>query len=149
MLGYSDQVTQKHAAEAGNTWAQYASVTDRSHSPTTPPGRTMTTDSPEDRPTVDAEKQDSDTSEPTLFDVDPPVRPYDLHLESLGTAAAAVDEALDEARTAAQLAKEQLTQVVVEGRRAGLSWRKLLRYWAFRNNLHINAGRGIRVTSMT
>ncbi|EKF21016.1 hypothetical protein C731_5009, partial [Mycolicibacterium hassiacum DSM 44199] len=22
-LGYSDQVTQKHAAEAGNTWAQY------------------------------------------------------------------------------------------------------------------------------
>ncbi|AMU26221.1 site-specific recombinase XerD [Mycobacteroides abscessus] len=23
MLGYSDQVTQKHAAEAGNTWARY------------------------------------------------------------------------------------------------------------------------------
>jgi DNA-directed RNA polymerase specialized sigma24 family protein len=135
MLGYSDQVTQKHAAEAGNTWAQYASVTDRRHSPTTPSGRTMTTDSPEDRPTGDAGKQDSDTSEPTLFDVDPPVRPYDLHLESLGTAAAAVDEArdavhaaaaaLDEARKAAQLAKEQLTQVVVEGRHAGLSWAKI------------------------
>ncbi|MCV7192738.1 hypothetical protein H7I02_08005 [Mycolicibacterium brumae] len=25
VLGYSDQVTQKHAAEAGNTWAAYAS----------------------------------------------------------------------------------------------------------------------------
>ena len=23
MLGYSDQVTQKHAAEAGRTWARY------------------------------------------------------------------------------------------------------------------------------
>jgi hypothetical protein len=23
MLGYSNQVTQKHAAEAGNTWARY------------------------------------------------------------------------------------------------------------------------------
>ena len=23
MLGYSDQVTQKHAAEVGNTWAEY------------------------------------------------------------------------------------------------------------------------------
>lgn len=23
MLGYSDQVTQKHAAEAGKTWAKY------------------------------------------------------------------------------------------------------------------------------
>ena len=23
MLGYSDQVTQRHAAEAGNTWAEY------------------------------------------------------------------------------------------------------------------------------
>jgi hypothetical protein len=23
MLGYSDQVTQKHAAGAGNTWAKY------------------------------------------------------------------------------------------------------------------------------
>lgn len=23
MLGYSDQVTQRHAAEAGNTWAKY------------------------------------------------------------------------------------------------------------------------------
>lgn len=31
MLGYSDQVTQRHAAEAGNTWARY--VTPRSHQP--------------------------------------------------------------------------------------------------------------------
>ncbi|TDL07512.1 hypothetical protein EUA04_16545 [Mycolicibacterium obuense] len=23
MLGYSDQVAQRHAAEAGNTWAEY------------------------------------------------------------------------------------------------------------------------------
>jgi len=26
MLGYSDQVTQRHAAAAGNTWAQYVRV---------------------------------------------------------------------------------------------------------------------------
>lgn len=47
MLGYSDQVTQRHAAEAGNTWMQYASNPDRTPAPTTHPGRTVATDEPD------------------------------------------------------------------------------------------------------
>lgn len=95
----------------------------------------MTTESPDDRPSDDADEQDSDTSEPTLFDLDPPVRPYDIHLESLGAAATALDDArgavqtaavaLDEARKTAKSAKEQLTQVVLQARHAGLSWSKI------------------------
>ena len=135
MLGYSDQVTQKHAAEAGNTWAQYASATDRKHTPTTPPGRTMTTDSPQVCPTDDKDEPDTDTSEPTLFDLDPPVRPYDVHIESLGAAAAAFDDArgavqvatnaLGQARATAKAAKTQLTDVVLQAHLAGVSWAKI------------------------
>ncbi len=134
MLGYSDKVTQRHAVEAGNTWAMYAS-TDRASTPTAPSGRTLTTDISNDSPISTAGEPKSDIPEPTLFDFEPAVRPYDLHLESLGAAAAAVDDArdavhaaaaaLDEARKTAQSAKEQLTQVVLQGRRAGLSWAKI------------------------
>lgn len=121
MLGYSDQVTQKHAAEAGNTWAMYASTTDRTNPSTKASGRTMTTESPEDRPTDDADEPNSDTAEPTLFDLDPPVRPYDRHIDSLRAAA----NDLNEAQRAVHAAEGQLTQVVLQGRNAGLSWMKI------------------------
>jgi hypothetical protein len=135
MLGYSDQVTQKHAAEVGNTWARYASAADRKHTPTKPSGRTMTTDTPGDRRSNDTNKSDRDIPEATLFDLEPPVRPYDIHLESLGAAATALNDArgavqaaavaLDEARKTVQSAKEQLTRVVLQARQAGLSWSKI------------------------
>jgi hypothetical protein len=44
MLGYSDAVTQKHAAEAGTTWARYASANDRTNRPAEQSGRTMAID---------------------------------------------------------------------------------------------------------
>jgi hypothetical protein len=121
MLGYSDQVTQRYAAEAGNTWARYVSTTDRTNTPSKPPGRTMTTDAPEDRRVNNADERDIDMSEPALFDLDPPMRPYDVHLDSLR--AAATD--LSEAQRAVHAAEEQLTRVVLQGRKAGLSWVKL------------------------
>lgn len=120
MLGYSDQVTQKHAAEAGNTWAMYAS-TDRANTSAKPTGRTMTTDSPADRPPIDADEQPRDTSEPTLFDLDPPLRPYDVHIDSLVAAAAA----LEDARKTFELTKQQLAQTVHQAHQAGLSWAKI------------------------
>jgi hypothetical protein len=122
MLGYSDQVTQRHAAEAGNTWMQYASLApDRTTAPNKPTGRTMTTDKPEDRGPDATDHSDTESADNTLFDLDPPVRPYDIHLESLSAAAAALSEAQDAVRAA----EEQLAQVMLQGRHVGLSWAKI------------------------
>nr|WP_165965023.1 hypothetical protein [Mycobacterium eburneum] len=121
MLGYSDQVTQKHAAEAGNTWMQYASAADRKPAPTKPTGRTVDTDEPNGLQSDAIDEPGTDAAADTLFDLDPPVRPYDIHLETIRAAATA----LDEARDAIRVAEEQLAQVVLQGRLAGLSWAKI------------------------
>ncbi len=67
----------------------------------------MPTDMPEDCRTDDADESNSDFPEATLFDLDPPVRPYDVHLGSLDAAATT----LNDAHNAVQSAEEQLTQV--------------------------------------
>lgn len=121
MLGYSDQVTQKHADDAGNTWMQYASATDRKPASTKPTGHTVDTDEPNDLQSDTLDEPGTDAAANTLFDLDPPVRPYDIHLESIRAAATA----LDEARDAIRVAEEQLAQVVLQGRLAGLSWAKI------------------------
>ncbi|ORB34421.1 hypothetical protein BST40_25560 [Mycobacterium persicum] len=121
MLGYSDQVTQRHAAEAGNTWMQYASATDRKPAPTKPTGRTVDADEPNDLQSNAVDEPGTDAVASTLSDLDPPVRLYDIHLESIRAAATA----LDEARDAIRVAEEQLAQVVLQGRLAGLSWAKI------------------------
>jgi DNA-directed RNA polymerase specialized sigma24 family protein len=117
----SDQVTQKHAAEAGNTWMQYASGTDRKPAPTKPTGRTVDTDVPNDLQSDTIDEAGTDAAASMLFNLDPPVRPYDMHLETIREAATA----LDEARDAIRVAGEQLAQVVLQGRLAGLSWAKI------------------------
>ncbi len=118
MLGYSDQVTQKHAAEAGNTWMQYASA---ARDQTTPAGRAMDTDEPPEARPDSADKLGADSTDNALFDLDPPVRPYDIHLESLRAAATALNKAQDGVRAA----EEQLAHVILQGRHAGLSWMKI------------------------
>ncbi|MCV7153461.1 hypothetical protein H7I57_19965 [Mycobacterium pyrenivorans] len=120
MLGYSDKVTQKHVAEAGNTWAQYASGNDRTNIPRRGSQRAMT-DPSQARANDATEQSEARFDESALFDVDPPVRPYDVHLESLSAAATA----LSDARNAVQRADEQLAQVVLQARQAGLSWTKI------------------------
>ncbi|MUM29178.1 hypothetical protein FZI88_24315 [Mycobacterium sp. CBMA295] len=55
-------------------------------------------------------------AEATLFDIDQPVRPYDIHLDSLGAAATAHNEA----HNAVQAAEERLTQAMLQARHAGL-----------------------------
>lgn len=119
----------------------------------------MTTDAPEDRRTDGADDPVGNVAEAALFDLDPPVRPYDVHLESLGAAATALDDArgavqvaadaLDEARSAARSAKERLTRAVVQGRQAGLSWAKIGEALGISQQRPINAGRDVCAISMT
>lgn len=72
---------------------QYASVTDRKPAPTKPTGRTVATDEPDnlqsdstdepgDLQTHVTDEPGNDAAAGTLFDLDPPMRPYDIHLES-------------------------------------------------------------------
>lgn len=69
MLGYSNQVTQKHAAEAGNTWAAYASTAPERNSVTPPrPQRLPTPDTAHadvgDQLTLDLTDDDIDDGAP-------------------------------------------------------------------------------------
>jgi len=118
MLGYSDQVTQKHAAEAGNTWAAYASTAAERSRVIPPQQRQRVPDGPRrstgDQLTFDITDEDID-------DRDTPASTAQAHVDALDNAANAVAQA----RTAVAETEEELAQAVLRAHQSGLYWAKI------------------------
>jgi hypothetical protein len=121
MIGYSDQVAQKHAAKVGNTWAVYASpVPDRANADTGPRIRIMRAYGSDDRHTDASDEPDMDFPDDKLFELDPPMRPYQVQVDALRSAAAAVNEA----HNAVRAAEDQLTHAVLRHSKGACPGRK-------------------------
>ncbi|MCA2244855.1 hypothetical protein B7435_07400 [Mycolicibacterium peregrinum] len=119
MLGYSDQVTQKHAADAGNTWAAYASTAPE-RSSVIPPRQ-----QPQPVPHfAHADNGDQLTLDLTDDDIDdgaPPASPVQALLDALDGAA----DTVTQARAAVTAAEEELAQAVLHAYRSGFTWTRI------------------------
>lgn len=123
MLGYSDQVTQKHATESGNTWGRYAHTRSR---------RTEAVhDDPVQSPPVDNREvgRKRKTEKLTLkTDRDDELRNLEdrdqRRFRDIAAHDAAV-RAIGGAQAALRAAEERLTCTVLTARQSGLTWAKI------------------------
>jgi hypothetical protein len=119
MLGYSDQVTQKHAAEAGNIWAAYASTAPK-RSSAIPPDRQRQS-VPDTAHAETGDQLTLDIIDENIDEADSPASPFHAHIDALGDAANAVAQA----RAAVAAAEDELAQAVLRAHQSGLSWVKI------------------------
>lgn len=123
MLGYSDQVTQKHAAESGRNWGEYANTGTRRtaavhHYPVlTPP--THDSDIGQKRETIRLPLNAGLDDDP----VDAAGRNQQRREEAEAHEAAV--RSIGDSHAALMAAKEQLTSAVLKARQSGMSWAKI------------------------
>jgi hypothetical protein len=120
MLGYSDQVTQKHAAEAGKTWAAYVSPAPESASAIPPHPQQQHASDGLDLGAGDQLALEITVDE-NVDDIDPPASPVHAHVDAL----AAASNAIKDARAALAAAEGGLTQAVLHAYQSGLSWARI------------------------